>query len=428
MKNILKRTACLALAMALAAGLAGCGKKDETTADGLMAQISSVDPAAYNACRLEMDMSASQEGMEASLSASMGIEACGKSVHVSDGSVSVGAAGMSFSMDIEVWVDGEAGYTYTNMAMAGMDSGWTKAPIGDGLDNPGGADALSSLWPEGTQFTLAEREKDADYTVTWTVPAQSIQETMGAVPDSGAGSSLGVDGDVLDGLGSCGCTAVFDKDTKAVKAVYAKMFGGEVQDLEIRATDIVLNAEPRALAVPAEVLAAAVEEEDYGWDSGDSWMDTDGGSSFEWTDTYSNDGDGCDETIDGLGERLEADMPEGCTARVAHYSDYAELSLDYSPVSGTGWYGSATVKNVTDDSYGAAAYYADDVGFYESWYEEEPYDKGADYAIFLRDGEMDYVCVIGDMVIDASVYADPGTDYGTMVSYVQELLAMAGVN
>lgn len=221
MRKIFKKALCGALAVAMIAGLAGCGKKDETTADSLMAQVSSIDPSAYNACHLVLDASAVQDGTEAGISVTMDIEASGKSAHVSDCSLSLNMPGMALMMTLDAWLDGEGGYTYTKASMMGMDSGWTKSPIA--ADDAGSVsmDKLDVMWPEGTQFTLADRKKDEDYTVTWNVPAEALQDAMSGISDSEAGAmggSVGINDDMFGSIEGCGCTAVFDKDTKAMKS------------------------------------------------------------------------------------------------------------------------------------------------------------------------------------------------------------------
>lgn len=427
-----KRILPLALALCMALSLAACGRKDDTTADGLMAALRNMDPAAHYIARADLDLQAEQEGQAVSMKLGMGLESCGGVSHVSDGQISLGAEGMSFAIGFEAWADQAAKAAYANMSMMGMDAGWSKSDL-SGLD--GMASDMDAAWPEGTEFILSDREKDQDYTVSWTIPPEALKQAMSGLPGEDAGADPGMlpgMTDITDGMdiSSCTGTAVFDHDAKTPKSVTVDLAGAGISSCRLVITFDTFAGEPVALSVPQEVIdAAAQAAADPGLDG---WS-VSGGDDWDWDDDsaggveeelYSNDGDGYDELIDGMGESLRGAMPDGGSASVLHYSDHAELSFRYDP-GDAGWYGDVQVRNVSGDG-SASEYFANDKAFYDDWYDAGPADQGDDYAIYYRSGEMNYVCIVGDMTVDASVYSS-GSDYDAMMGHLTELLSMAGV-
>lgn len=428
MKHI-KRILLLAMVLCTALSLAACGKKDDVTAEGLMAALRNMDPAAHYVARADLDLAAEQDGQAVSMKLGMDLESCGGVSHVSNGEIALGAEGVSFSIGLEAWSDQAAKAAYANMSIMGMESGWSKSDLSELEGVAGGMDAA---WPDGTQFILADREKDQDYTVNWTIPPEALKQAVEGLSDGAASGMLPGMTDVTGGMdiSSCTGTAVFSKDGMQPKSVAVDLAGTGISSCRLVISFSTFGGEPTALSVPQEVIdaAAAAGSGADGWDpsggtDGDGWdLDGDGAGAVEEAD-YSNDGDGYDELIDGMGEALRNAMPEGGSASVLHYSDHAELSFRYDP-GNSGWYGDVQVRNVSGDG-SAAEYFASDKAFYDDWYDAGPAAQGDDYAIYYRTGEMNYVCIVGDMTVDASVYSSGG-DYDAMMEHLTELLAMSG--
>lgn len=405
MKN-LKRALSVFLACMLVLSLGACGKKDDTTAESLMAILQNHDKSAHMAGHLNMTMNATQDGQSVSMVADMDMETSGGVAHMYNGSITTSAADMSFVISLEGWTDMAAGESYMKTSMMGMDSGWTKSDIDDASMD---VTKMAKLWQSGTEFTLRDRKKNEDYAVDWSISLDALQQAMSGTVDGGIMSGT----TSLDTAGLTGCTgtAVFAADSKQPKAVLVDITGSMIETFQLKLTFDMYNGDPVVLSVPQDVIDSASDPE---LDSflNDSAFSVDDGDPDTEAGSY-------DEVIDPLYDALQADMPANCSVSVDRWSDRAELDLKYE--SGlTDWYGNVEVCHFPEA--GAQEYFTMSSDFYKEWYEKEPADSGPDYAIYHNDGELNYVCIVDNMTIDATVYGSG--DYGALMGNLSELLAM----
>lgn len=407
MKN-LKRVLSVFLACMLVLSLAACGKKDETTAESLMTILQDHDKSAHMAGHLNMTMNASQDGQSVSMVVDMDMETSGGVAHMFNGSITTSAADMRFVISLEGWTDMAAGESYMKTSVMGMDSGWMKSDIDDASMD---VTKMAKLWQSGTEFTLRDRKKNEDYIVDWSISLDALQQALsGTIEDGIMSGTASLD---VAGLTGCTGTAVFAADSKQPRSVVVDITGSMIEKFQLALTFDIYGGDPVVLSVPQDVIDSARDPEIDDLLS-DSSFSVDGGSDAGTG--------GYDEVIDPLYDELQADMPANCSASIDRWSDRAELDFKYD-AGATDWYGNVEICHFPES--GAQEYFTMSSDFYGDWYEKEPVDSGPDYAIYHNDGELNYVCIVDDMTIDATVYG-PG-DYDVLMGNLSELLAMCKI-
>ena len=415
------------LVFAMVVLLSACG--DKTTAQSLLDGVPEMDPNRYQniVFNMKSETAESGEGTSGAVSFTVGVEKSGNIWHVYDGAIKVGAAGFEMSFDLEGWVDGGSGVTYTKMSMFGQDSGWSRSTIDDTSEF--GVDAydvsnvmnnISGLWQNAsTEPVLSDHGKNEDYIITYKIPETVVNNIMDSLGESGIGT------------GDLDVSMSFANDSKALKQVRVTGSSTEAAiDLSIAFRAI--NGDT-TLVIPEDVISSAVDDSDsgFGLDSGfDSGFDA--GIFDDWPEEdelYWADSDGQDELIDGMGLRLSRSVSSPDTIRVWHMSDYSELDFAHT---GSGWHGTLNVRRYTTDEYGGAAgYFAGQRDFCAEYYPDvEPYFSNDTEVVYTRDGnELDMCRILNDGVtISAGIYldVDEGSD-DILLAKLGEILSMAGI-
>lgn len=243
-----KKLSALLMAGVMILGLAGCSLfEPSVTAESLIEGAKEVT-SEYVRMDVDLSMFGTSEGTSYSMGFVGDYEFSGDVVHVDDMTITVDMSGLTMDITGEMWSDAE--YSYINMDLFGMNTGWLYQEKEQSVQSNLFEGLVTDITPE-----LEDHEKGEDYVVTWSVPASNLNSYL---MDMGALESGNLDSD-----GVLNVSATFDEETKQLTTMNCQLSGSSGETEEMTITITALGG--KTLSVPEDVKTEAVSAESSGW-------------------------------------------------------------------------------------------------------------------------------------------------------------------